>query len=561
MSEPGRLVGEAIADTSGSITRSRLRLDCWDWFTLLLPMLAISPLLYRQANFLWAKQHLQFFPLAFAAAAWFLYQEGHIGHSISKVRRASAVVAANFGILICYSSLAMYSSWLAHLAVIVLTFSWSLGKLGNLSVLRIVGICGLLAVALPPPNNGDQKIVVALQSLSTTVSNHLMDVTQIIHVRSGNVIDIASKSLFVEEACSGVDSQYALMAVAGVMLLIGRAGLVVSLITIVTVPLWAILGNLLRIYSIVIGLEWFGVDLASGSSHTILGLITFSLAAWAHWSSVQFLNFMSMRYSSPLAIAQKSPMQTLDGKPLSAMSHWTLLFPALMLVMMPASFVGAIALHIPLPTVTPEISLALPLESDLPRSLYLSRRVRFSTADRVKDQAGLMGQHSRIWTYEMDDVSQNVSLDMPFRGWHALWLCYEATGWTVLSSNQIQIDSNGEPLTWPYFEINLQNQVGEFAVLHFALFDEEGKPFLFDLENVKNTALNRWSRSIFPNSIAFFKGERSPFDPLTFQFQIMSQSMEPATPELLQEYRKIFLDLRNAVRDKSMPGIRKLTNK
>jgi len=538
-----------------------LRLDRWDWFALILPLLAISPLLYLQANFLWAKQHLQFFPLAFAATAWFLHQEGQIGYSISKSRRTSALIAATIGILFCYFSLAMYSSWLAHLAVIVLTFAWSLGKLGNLSVLRIVGICGLLAVALPPPNNGDQKIVVALQSLSTTVSNQVMDVTHIIHVRSGNVIDIASKTLFVEEACSGVDSQYALMAVAGTMLIVGRAGLVVSLITIVTVPLWAILGNLLRIYSIVVGLEWFGVDLASGLSHTILGFITFSLAAWAHWSSVQFLNFMSLRYSSPLIVLQNAPMQTSVDKPLFAMSRWILLFPALMLLMTPASMVGAISLYIPLPTVTPEISRSLPQESDLTRSLYQSNRVRFATVNRVNDQAGLIGQHSRIWTYEMGTSIQNVSLDMPFRGWHALWMCYEATGWTVLSSNEIQFDSDGEPLTWPYFEIKLQNQVGELAVLHFSLFDEEGKPFLYDLDNVTNLALNRWSRSIFPNSIAFFKGERSPLDPLTFQFQVLSQSTEPATPEVMQVYRKIFLDLRIAVRQKSMPGIRKLTGK
>ena len=77
--------------------------------------------------------------------------------------------------------------------------------------------------------------------------------------QKGNIIEITARPLFVEEACSGVDSQYALMAVAGGLLLIGRAGLVVSLITIVTVPLWAILGNLLRIYSIVFALEFLNL--------------------------------------------------------------------------------------------------------------------------------------------------------------------------------------------------------------------------------------------------------------------------------------------------------------
>lgn len=400
----------------------------WDWFSLLLPLISVSPLLYLQASLLWAKQHLQFFPLAFAEAAWFLYQEGNTNSAISKVRRRIALLLAIGGILLCYIALALYSSWLAHSATILLTFAWSLRKFGNLTPSRILGICGLLAVTLPPPNNGDQLIVTGLQSLSTSVSGLLMDITQILHVRSGNVIDIESKSLFVEEACSGVDSQYALMAVAGVMLLVGRAGLVVSLITIVTVSLWAILGNLLRIYPIVFGLEWTGVDLSTGTSHTILGLITFSVAAWAHWSSVQYLNFMSFRYSADeLPDFQSAQVPMGQGSP-TTFSRWSLLFPALMLVMTPASFFGVISLHIPLPTVTPQITSTLPSGSDLPEALYSSKRVRFNTTERVKDQAGLMGQHSRIWSYESGEASQTVSLDMPFRGWHTLWVCYAGTG-------------------------------------------------------------------------------------------------------------------------------------
>ena len=122
-----------------------------------------------------------------------------------------------------------------------------------------------------------------------------MDLTNIVHVRRGNIIEVPSKPLFVEEACSGVDSQYALMAVAGVLLLLGRAHWWVGLVTILTVPIWAILGNLLRIYLIVIGLEWFGIDLSHGTIHTFLGLGVFVFTAWVHWSSVQFLNYLHLR--------------------------------------------------------------------------------------------------------------------------------------------------------------------------------------------------------------------------------------------------------------------------
>jgi exosortase len=164
-----------------------------------------------------------------------------------------------------------------------------------------VGICGLLLVTLPPPFGWDKQLVSGLQSLSSFACSRLMDLTQILHVRRGNIIDISSKPLFVEEACSGVDSQYALMAVAGVLLLLGRAGFWVSLLTIITVPIWAILGNLLRIYLIVIGLEWFSTDLSQGSIHTILGLLVLEFCSTAELHAIdapsQQCNTIQVAYS------------------------------------------------------------------------------------------------------------------------------------------------------------------------------------------------------------------------------------------------------------------------
>ena len=629
--------------TMGVDSRSRSdRPHCWDWFSLILPLLAVSPLLYLQAIILWRKQHLQFFPLAFFVAAWFIRNEGTTLLALPKWRSNAAVILAIFGIACCYAAFGLYSSWLAHFALIVLTFAWCLGKFANLSVVRILGICGLLAVTLPPPYNGDRLVVQGLQSLSTSVSSRLMDVTQILHLRSGNVIDILSKSLFVEEACSGVDSQYALMAVAGTLLLVGRAGLLVSLITIVTVPLWAILGNLLRIYAIVIGIEYLGVDLSVGALHTVLGLMAFSMAAWAHWSSVQFLNYVfsfenecrpgasahrftkcaetevlgggcrigdEMTYVKTEALAGESQPEDrltyvwvggecrigdemgggecqledkltyvcggggcriedkltyvktagLGGE--RTISGWALVLPGLLLVVSPVAWVGVFATSfsdLGLPKLRPNVVSILPSKSDFPTSLTGGERVSFTTQERGRED--LMGQHSRVWSFAIDESIQTASLDLPFRSWHELWMCYQLTGWTNLGHRLVSLNDNGGQLEWPYFEVRLENADGEFAVLHFSHFSENGEPFVYKQSDARAGYGDRSSRWILPALLTQIRELRTP-EPVTFQVQLLSRTTEPASEEQVRHYRDVFLSFRESMREKSMLAFRKLMGK
>jgi hypothetical protein len=77
-------------DTSWTI-RS---IKTWDWFSLVLPLLAISPLLYVQCHILWGKQHLQFFPLAWGGVAYFLWSEGNAAAFVSRKRGAVAFYAS-----------------------------------------------------------------------------------------------------------------------------------------------------------------------------------------------------------------------------------------------------------------------------------------------------------------------------------------------------------------------------------------------------------------------------------------------------------------------------------
>lgn len=539
-----------------------LGLDAWTWATLVLPLLALSPLLAIQASGLMQKPHLQFFPLAILGAAYFLRPNAEPD---SEAASRSGLISLWIGaILLCIAALILVSPWLAHVCFVVMVGVWALGARPNLSVLRVVGICGLIAVTLPPPFGWDQVLVQALQAISSVVCSRLMDITGILHVRRGNIIEIASKPLFIEEACSGVDSQYALMAVAGVLLLLGRAGLIVSLLTIVTVPIWAILGNLLRIYLIAAGLDWFGVDLSTGSVHTILGLCVFVFTAWVHWSSVQLLNFLQLRWFHSLrevegagdGIREGAAVATRRALPTPALSMYWLLLPLMLFVFMPSSL-QAVADYVAapdLPAFSSDVAERFPGRNSL--STNEAQVVGFQSVTR--DRSDMLGQHSRIWQLRNDYARMSVSLDFPFRGWHPLWVCYMNAGWKRLSTEVVHTaEDEGAGTGFSFYESMLENDLGDIAVLHFSLFDERGSPY--SLENASDVPQveNRLQRNLWTQ----VRREEQVRDPITFQFQQLAVTNTPPTPQQVEGLRSLYRSLRRQVYLESMPIIESLTQR
>jgi exosortase len=544
--------------TSVKSASPALRVTRWDWLALILPALAIAPQLYTQSLFLWEKQHLQFFPLAFAAAGWFLYTEGDWNSPSQGARRNIALATSISAILLSIVSIVFVSSWLSHASLVALLWAWAAGRFSNLTWLRITGICGLLLVTVPAPGGMDGQLIQSLQSLSSIICSSLMDVSNIIHVRRGNVLEIAAKNLFVEEACSGVDSQYALMAVAGVLLLVGRASLTVSLLTIVTVPIWAILGNLLRIYTIVVGLEFFGIDLATGTVHTLLGLFVFVIAAWAHWSSVQFLNFLELKYfGGPSRNESKSELSASDqertsSKLGSVLEKFVFAVSAITLLLTPLSFYALIKyLEKPVPRISKSAAERFPGKDDLPANIAGQQQIGFYTQER--ETRNILGQHSKTWVYSGKRGKQVASLDMPFRGWHPLWECYMKSGWNRIESTQIKSDLNGAALSSSFFESVLENSDGEIAILHFSLLDEDAEPFLYEgsFEDT-NVQRSRWENTIFT---IYSRDDGRMREKVTFQFQVLTTLEEmPSTPQL-QALRDIFVEMRNRLFSKSKPVI------
>ena len=550
----------------------------WETWAFLAPVVCLAPLLFLQSLFLWEKEHLQFFPLAFAAAGWFLWQ-GMPLSPVGNLRRRASFAAVLVGYVAVAAAMLVNSPWFAHLTLVLVIWGWAMGRLGTLTPMRITAICGLMILTVPVPFGGDQGLIRSLQTFSGTASSRLLDVVGVLHLKRGNILEITTGPLFVEEACSGVDSQYALMAVAGVMLLVGRVGLVVSVITILTVPLWAILGNLLRICSIVIGLDWLSVDLATGTAHTVLGLICFAIAAWLHWSSVQLLNFFECQWflrnrsasdvmnsavfakglSHSRDIIANEPGPPTWGPPdTGPRVHWGwLVLPAATALLFPLG-VGSVIEHYrkDVPRINDDVAMLFPKREDLPITLAGQRCVGFNEESR--NTRDTLGQHSKVWTYMHATGPKIVSLDLPFRGWHPLWQCYTNAGWRELERKRVVMGPGGESLSFPLYEVELTNNEGDFAVLLFSLFDEKGLPFEEQVDSAPVAArgfagvLQRITSTFYSTLLETKNNGR---DPLTFQFQMLSKTDSPATDDQKQQCLAEYLQLRKRIYDKSMPVI------
>lgn len=526
--------------------------DRWDWFSLALPLLALSPLLVVGARMLWNKQHMQFFPLAIVAVIWFIVTEG-LRRRPSERRSSLARIGAWSVICLTVVASVIHSSWLAHLTSVAALFFWMVGKFGHLSLTRMLGISGLGLITLPFPFNGDQELVRTLQRISSFACSRMMDSLGILHVRMGNVLELANKQLLVEEACSGVDSQYALMAVAGILLLFGRASVWVSILTIITVPIWAILGNMLRIFSIVMGVEYLGIDLSIGWQHTLLGLIAFAMAAWAHWSSVQFLNWLEWIIAPPCQLTQSrirnhlSGSETLQNHNSLSVTNFGISVACGLLIFVPLGwfFISGSYFSTNVPLLAERFIASLPGErSSIPRLLG-SSDIAFETVRRFRGHQE--GQCSRTWRVSSVGSTQMLSLDLPFRGGHPLWVCYAGTGWTLTSERTIDLFSEHLKKNWPINEIIMRGPEGQWAILHFVHAEISGNPFDNNatrfVDSVADTEhrarwLDEFSRAVRDRFIVF-PSKRNAL-PLTVQFQLLTSGTEVPSADHIEGTRREF---------------------
>lgn len=576
----------ASATAPVGMKSSSIWVKAWDFWALGLPLLAMAPMLVLQWQGLMSRPERQFFPVLVVVALFFPLRtllrdhRQRAEHAVPVWRLSVAVVALQMALL-CYGlSVWGFSPWLAHVAAIGVFFAWALGRCPDTPWSSVLAWTGLLVVTLPLPLNYDAHLITALQSSSSWACSMALDALQVPHLRMANVIEMRDRQFFIEEACSGIGSMYALLAAAALLVLVHRRSWLVALLTLLSVPAWAMLGNFLRLLAVTLGEHYYQRDLSHGTDHELLGVVTFGTAALGLWATEWILagclqpvpptdddfgflfrtvnRLLCWPHPDPFAHglllehdtaweqtqreaelaarqAQVPRLRPWDVKPV----RWALCAgavvalvlgtaPTIVLARGSAADIFAFAL--------PEFGAAdlkkFPGAETMPERLGNWKRVGYFAQER--SSASLFGAHSLIWEYARGENRFLLSLDFPFRGPHPLEYCYKGSGWII---DDVASMAAGDDKQWEWREVSMSNDFGAKGLVYYTALTEDGQAYSISHAERISGRFNRRIGQVFLS--------REPaYQPVCYQVQILYQGGTQLIASERSELRETFLSAR-----------------
>jgi exosortase len=182
-------------------------------------------------------------------------------------------------LLYLYGRLPPPVNFVQHVAMLGTVVGLVWGLLGRRQLAAYAFPVGYLALTMPLPKSWDDRITLPLQDFATNLSEAVFDALGWIVVRQGNVLQLPGLKLLVEDACSGVHSLYALVALSAAwVFFVDRPRWMRVTLILAAIPV-AVLANAIRVIGT--GVLAYKVDpaLARGGSHYAAGLVVFAIGA------------------------------------------------------------------------------------------------------------------------------------------------------------------------------------------------------------------------------------------------------------------------------------------
>jgi exosortase len=439
-------------------------------------MLAHVPMLLSYFRTLWSYQHFQFFP--FALVACVLLFRNRIDWNRIRLSKASWVLLLAdlaFVVLSC----AVGSPWLAVVGFACSVWALACASVDATSERRPWELGLLFLSVVRPPAGLDLEIVQKLQSFTTVISSDLLDRLGVLHIRSGNLIELPTKRLFVEEACSGVQSLFAILFVGLLVIAVRRRSPLHAFALLCSTAICAIPMNIARVVLIALAWDSWQLDLSEGTGHTVLGYVLLAVAAVLVLSADRCWRFLSEPISTewrtsygqrqspnPIMSAWDWCWSNFRSATATGLDSYKLTFVASAVVSIACCgwqcvslFAGEVA------------SLQVPAQlfagAQLPKTLGTLELKKRDSEQRSRSNN--QGQYSENWRYEMAGQDCLIACDYPFTGWHSLETCYTGIGWQVEDKQLV-----GDP-DWPAMAISLSKPGGERGYLVYSFFDGQGR--------------------------------------------------------------------------------------
>lgn len=182
--------------------------------------------------------------------------------------------------------------------------------------LAYLTVLPLITVRLPLEI--DQSLILWLQRVTSSIASELLNFFGYLHLQTGVILQFPGKSFQVADACSGVQSLYAVLFLAAFVTCGNRRRFFHTALVIASGLLFAGVMNVIRISLIAIAWETSGTDLTFGVAHDVIGYIALFGAAMLVLSADAFWAFCL----DPVPDVQGAGITAVYRNPFVAIWNW-----------------------------------------------------------------------------------------------------------------------------------------------------------------------------------------------------------------------------------------------
>jgi exosortase len=415
-----------------------------------------------------------------------------------------------------------------------------------------------LWLVIPPPRRYDFVLIAKLQNLVSHWGSQALDLLGVNHVMDGNVVRLAGRELFIDQACSGVYSLFTLLIGTLFYVLWVRTSVVRAVVLAAAAVVWVLFGNVMRIVVVTVLSARFGIDAATGWKHEALGMLMFAVMLGLVLSTDELVTFVGsvlrrvrgrlagehLRPAARQDVAAKrreldlwsnggrkrtpptrEASATAIDSPPPAPVEASAPLEKTRLVKLSGTWLGswavaaAFGVLVPPQLMMPGVrwkevllsgdvyeKLFAPLGAEsMPARVGAYQRVDFKTDRRDWDNS--WGEFSRMWLYRGPARIASLSLDYHFIDWHELTICYKGRGWEMISRRSEPAprlaEAGGTAKSAPgggdVIVAEFTNAEGRYGFLVYGMYDRKGRPL--DPPESKTTAkllgerLQSWLRT------------------------------------------------------------------
>lgn len=509
---------------------------------LILASVLMLPLWLAWAAALGTKPHYEFFPILVLGVA-FLVRQRLQEVDESALRPGNPVLAAAMALFSIPCLFVGYFQPMAVLASVgtISAFTMVVYLLGGWGLVRKISPAFLLLLVItPPPGDLDIVLTTRLQRLSVVIASRTLDMFDIYHVVNQNTLEVDGQRFLVEEACSGIQSLFSILAFTLFYAIWNHRGFWRTGLLLAGAISFDLSLNVFRICLGVIAKITGDIDLLNGWPHEILGIIVFvmGLALTLSWDVVleevagsKLFSIAKIRAllkrafppkqgtrlrSAAAAVRDKAAVAEQKAAALSLKPPRKAVVAVLLvwcLLIFPFTALASVKfarekIRVSQAKVDDTVKLALESKGEdrLKRLEELTKKTRatFTPPEKIgawtllpeslksSERTLSFGSNSESFVYQNGKLLAQVSIDYPFYGYHDLNICYDMGGWKV---QVMPAESTGSSPETPYNVSVISRGIDQKGLLIYSAFLEDGAWKLeppearYDVETTGNQGL------------------------------------------------------------------------